>query len=75
MNFRIRSRLFFKNDQIQHCIPDSHSKFEFCRVQKQMGKLVFSKSGVFHIWHIVSSAAQGQNVVNCHKLTCSKAEV
>ena len=33
-------------------------------MQKQKGKLVFSKSGVFHIWHIVSSVAQKQNVVN-----------
>ena len=32
-------------------------------MQKQKGKLVFSKSGVFHICHIVSSVAQGQDVV------------
>ena len=43
-----------------------HSILEFCGVQKQKGKLVFSKSEVFHIWHIVSSVAQGQNVVNAH---------
>ena len=47
---------------MQHSIPVLHSKGEFCGVQKQKGKLVFSKSGVFHIWHIVSSVAQGQNV-------------
>ena len=40
---------------MQHSIPVSH-----CGVQKQKG----SKSGVFHVWHIVSSVAQGQNVVN-----------
>ena len=43
----IRSRLFFQNDQIQYFIPVSLSKIEFCGVQKQKGKLVFSKSGVF----------------------------
>ena len=46
------------------------SKIEFCEVQKQKGKLVFSKSGVFNIWHIVSSVAQRQNIVNFHKLAC-----
>ena len=55
---------------MQHCIPVSNSKVEFRGVQKQKGKLVFRKSGVFHIWHIVSSVAQGQNVVNVHKLAC-----
>ena len=35
MNFKIRSRLFIENDQIQHFIPVSHSNFEFCGVQKQ----------------------------------------
>ena len=59
MNFWIRSRLYIENDQIQHFIPDCHSKLEFCGVQKQKGKLVFRKSGAFHIWHIVSSTAQG----------------
>ena len=62
--------LFIENDQIQHFIPVSHSKNEFCGVQKQKGKLVFSKKGLFHIWHIVSSVAQRQNVVNIHKLAC-----
>ena len=33
---------------MQYSIPLSHSKIEFCGVQKQKGKLVFSKSGVFH---------------------------
>ena len=56
---------------MQHSIPVSHSKVEFCGVQKQKGKLVFSKSGVFHTWHIVSSVVQGQNVVNVHKLAFS----
>ena len=55
---------------MQHSIPVSHSKVEFYRVQKQKGKLVSSKRGVFHIWHIVSSVAQEQNVVNVHKLAC-----
>ena len=55
---------------MQYSVPLSHSKIEFCGVQKQKGKLVFSKSGVFHIWDIVSSVAQGQNVVNVHKLAC-----
>ena len=55
---------------MQHSIPVSHSKIEFRGLQKQKGKLLFSKSGVFHIWHIVSSVAQGQNVVNVHKLAC-----
>ena len=38
-------------------------------MQKQKGKLVFSTSGVFHKWHIVSSVAQRQpvTVVNFHK--------
>ena len=40
---------FIENDQIQYFIPVSHSNVEFCRVQKQKGKLVFSKSGFFHI--------------------------
>ena len=55
---------------MQHSIPVSQSKVEFCGVQKQKGKLLFSKIGVFHIWHIVSSVAQGQNGVNVHKLAC-----
>ena len=55
---------------MQHSIPVSNSKVWFCGVKKQKGKLVFSKSGAFHIWHIVSSVAQGQNVVNVHKLAC-----
>ena len=54
---------------MQHSIPVSHSKVECCIVQKQTGKVVFSKSGIFHIWHIVFSVARGQNVVNVHKLT------
>ena len=54
---------------MQHSIPVSHSKVEFCGVQMQKGKLVFNKSGVFHLRHIVSSVAQGQNV-NVHKLAC-----
>ena len=70
MIFKIRSRLFIENDQMQHSIPVSHPKVEFCEVQKQKGKLVFSKSGVFHIWHIVPSVAQGLNAVNVHKLAC-----
>ena len=56
---------------MQQTIPVSHSKVEFCGVQKQKGKLVFSESGVFHTWHIVSSVVQAQNVVNTHKLACS----
>ena len=71
MKFLVRSRVFIQNDQIQHCIPVLLSKIEFCGVQKQKGKLVFSKSGVFHIWHIVSPVAQRQKVVNFHKLVCS----
>ena len=71
MKFEVRSRLFIQNDQIQHFIPVLLSKIEFCGVQKQNGKLVFSKSGVFRIWHIVSSVAQRRNVVNVHKLGCS----
>ena len=49
MKFYVRSRLFIQNDQIQHFIPVLFSKIEFCGMQKQNGKLVFSKSGVFHI--------------------------
>ena len=60
---------------MQHSIPVSHSKVEFYKVQKQKGKLVFSKSGVLHIWHIVSSVAQGQNIVNVHKFACHSAKV
>ena len=61
---------------MQHYIPVSHSKVEFCGVQKQRVKLVFSKSGFFfHIWHTVSSVAQGQNVVNVHKLACRQYEI
>ena len=71
MKFYARSRLFIQNDQIQHFIPVFLSKIEFCGAQKQNGKLVFSKIGVFRIWHIVSSVAQRQNVVNFHKLVCS----
>ena len=71
MKFKVRSRVFIQNDQIQHFSPVLLSKIEFCGVQKQKGKLVFSKSGVFHLWHIVSSVAQRQNVVNFHKLVCS----
>ena len=55
---------------MQHSIPVSHSKVEFRGLQKRKGKLVLSKSRVFHVWHIVSSIAQGQNVVNVHKLAC-----
>ena len=71
MEFYVRSRLFIQNDQIQQFIPVLPSKIEFCGVQKRKGKLVFSKSGVFQIWHIVSSVAQRQKVVNFHKLVCS----
>ena len=60
---------------MQHSSRVSHSKVEFCGVQKQKGKHVFSKSGVFHIWHIVSTVAHGQNVVNVHKLACRYAKV
>ena len=69
-DFFIRSHLFIENVQMQHSIPVAHSKVEFFGVQKQKGKLVFSKSGVFHIWHIVSSVEQGQTIVNVHKLVC-----
>ena len=55
---------------MQHYIRVSHSKVEFCGVQKQKGKLVFSKNGTFHIWYTVSSVAQGKNVVNVHILVC-----
>ena len=34
---------------MQHSIPVSHSTVEFCGVQEQKVKLVFSESGVFHI--------------------------
>ena len=71
MKFYVRGRLFIQNDQIQHFIPVLLSKIKFCGVQKQKGKLVFSKSGFFHIWHIVSSVAQRQSVVRFHKLVCS----
>ena len=71
MKFKVRSRVFIQNDQI----PVLLSKIEFCGVQKQKGKLVFSKSGVFHIWYIVSSVAQRQIVVNFHKMVCSQAKV
>ena len=64
MKFKIRSRLFIENDQIQHFIPVSLSNIDFCGVQKQKGKLVFIKSGVFHIWQIVSSVAQREIVIN-----------
>ena len=49
MKFKVRMRLFIQNDRIQHFIPALLSKIEFCGVQKQNGKLVFSKSGFFHI--------------------------
>ena len=62
MKFYVRSRLFIQNDQIQHIIPVLLSKIEFCGVQKQKGKLVFRKSEVFNIWHIVSSVEQRQNM-------------
>ena len=55
---------------MQHSIPVSHSKVEFYGLQKQKGKHVFSKSGFFHIWHIVSSVAHGQTIVNVHKFSC-----
>ena len=44
---------------------------DFRGVQKEKGKLVFSKSVVFYIWHIVSFVAQRHNVVKFHKLGCS----
>ena len=44
MKFYVRSHLFIKNYQIQHFIPVLFLKIEFCGVQKQKGKLVFSKS-------------------------------
>ena len=75
MNIQIRNRLFIENDQIQHFIPVLYLQIELCGVQKQKGKLILSKSGVFHIWHIVSSVAQWQNVVTFHKLACSQAKV
>ena len=59
------------SDSTFYSCPVLFSKIEFCGVQKQKGKLVISKSGVFHIWHIVSSVAQRQNAVNFHKLVCS----
>ena len=71
MEVYVLSRLLIQNDQLQHFIPVLFSKIEFCGVQKQKGNLVFSKRGVLHIWHIVSSEAQRQNVVNFHKLVCS----
>ena len=48
---------------MQHSIPVSHSKVEFCGVQKQNGKLV-----TYSV--IVSSVVQGQIVVNVHKFAC-----
>ena len=71
MKFLVRSRLFIQNDQIQHFIPVLLSKLEFCGVQKQKGKLVFSKSGFFRIWHIVSSVAQRRYSVNFQLLGSS----
>ena len=71
MKLYVRSRLFIQNYQIQHFIPVLLSKIEFCGMQKQKGKLVFRKSGVFHIWHTESSVVQRQNVVNFHKMVCS----
>ena len=71
MKFKVRNRLFIQNDQIQLFIPVLLSKIEFCGMQKQKGKLVFNNNGVFHIWHIVSSVAQRQNVLNFHELVCS----
>ena len=41
-------------------------------MQKQKVKLVFRKSGVFHLWHIVSSVVQRQNVVNFHNLSVAR---
>ena len=38
---------FIQNDQIQHFIPVLLSKIEFRGVQKQKGKLVFSKTFFF----------------------------
>ena len=71
MKFEIRNRLFIQNDQIQHFIPVLLSKIAICRMEKQKGKLVFSKSGVFHIWYIVSSVAQRQHVFKFNKCVCS----
>ena len=71
MKYSVRSSLFIQNDQVQHFIAVLLSKIEFCGVQKQNGKLVFSKSGIFRKWHIVSSVAHRQNVANFHKLVCS----
>ena len=58
MKFYVRSRLLIQNDQIQHFIPVVLSKTEFCGVQKKKGILVFSKSGVFHIWYFVYSVVK-----------------
>ena len=35
---------------MQHSVRVSHPKVEVCEVQKQNGKLVFSKSEVFFIY-------------------------
>ena len=67
--------VFIKNDYLLLPIPVSNSKVSFCGVQRQIGKLVFDKSGVLHIWHIVSSVAQVQNVVNVYKLACRYTKV
>ena len=50
--------LFSQNDRIQHFMPVSLYKIEFCGVQKKKGKLVFSKRGVFQACHILLSVAQ-----------------
>ena len=68
---KVLSRLFIQNDQNQHFIPVLLSKLSFAECRSKKGKLVFSKSGVFHIWHIVFFIAQRQNVANFHKLVCS----
>ena len=53
MKVQVISCLFIQNDQIQHFIPVLLSKYEFCGVQNQKGKLVFSKTVFFFAYDIL----------------------
>ena len=46
-------------------------KLSFAECRSKKANLYSVKSGFFRIWHIVSSVAQRQNVVNFHKFVCS----
>ena len=47
------------------------SKFVFCGMQKQKGKLIYRKIDTIHSCHIVSSVAQKLNLVDFNNSGCN----